>query len=253
MNQLLSICAASVALGAGASAHVDAQGVEGFEFERFCARVEHFVAPAQPESASLTAQPQPAATATTAVSTTAATTPSPQPPQVGSSRRSAVYTWQPEYWVSVGGYWVDGRYDTPNDFDYEENTTLDVNFGLYNWRGEMGLGLEGGVMFGSYDIEGDSVGSGADSVDVWRGMLGIRVADRGPEDAIWIPFARAGLMYRRDEGDTVRDDGVGWYAGLGVDFRITEYLAVGVSGMFNEAQSRNSQEWLFGLQATFGF
>jgi hypothetical protein len=248
MNHVLSICAASCALSSGAWAQADARTFESFEFESLCARLEHFVAPAQPESASFAAQPQPA---TTAASTAIA--PAPQPPQVGSSRRLTNYTWQPEYWISVGGYWVDGRYDTPNDFDYDEATTLDLNFGLYNWRGEMGLGLEGGLMFGSYDIQGDSVGAGADSVDVWRGMLGIRVADRGPDDAIWIPFARAGFLYRRDEGDTVRDDGIGWYAGLGVDFRITQYLALGVSGMFNEAQSRNSQEWLFGLQATFGF
>jgi len=248
MNHVLSICAASCALSSGATAHVAANELEclafeSSEFANFSARLEHFVADAAlPESVFLTAAPAP---------TTAA--PAPLAPQIGGSRRSSIYTWQPEYWISVGGYWVDGRYDTPNDFEFDENTTLDLNFGLYNWRGEMGLGLEGGLMFGGYDIEGDSVGNGADSVDVWRGMLGIRVADRGPEDAIWIPFARAGLMYRRDEGDTVRDDGIGWYAGLGVDFRITEFLAVGVSGMFNEAQSRNSQEWLFGLQATFGF
>lgn len=250
MNHVLSICAAALALSTGASAHVDAREFASFEFESFSARLESFVAAAAPESAASAAQPEPATTSAAAVTTTL---PAPASPQIGSSRRSTLYTWQPEYWISVGGYWVDGRYDTPNDFDYDENTTLDLNFGLYNWRGEMGLGLEGGLMFGSYDIEGDSVGAGADSVDVWRGMLGIRVADRGPEDAIWIPFARAGLMYRRDEGDTVRDDGIGWYAGLGVDFRITQYLAVGLSGMFNEAQSRNSQEWLFGLQATFGF
>lgn len=173
--------------------------------------------------------------------------------QVGRSQQRVEYTWGPQYWLSVGGYWVDGRYDTPNDYDYEEQMAFALDFGVYNWRGEMGIGLEGGLMLSSYEIEGDPLGGGAEDVDVWRATVGVRIADRGPTDSRFVPYARAGFMYRRDEGDTVRDDGIGWYAGLGCDLRLTPQIAVGPSLLFNEANSQNAREWLFGVVLTLGF
>ncbi len=173
--------------------------------------------------------------------------------QVGRPTQRSQYSWGPQYWLSVGAHWTDGRYDTPNDDDYEEKPAFSIDFGVYNWRGEMGIGLEAGLMRNTYELEGDPLGLGSADVDVWRGMLGLRVADRGPEDSRFVPYARAGFMYRRDDGGPIKDDGIGWYAGLGCDIRITPQLAIGPSVMFNEAQSQNAQEWVFGVLLTFGF
>ncbi len=179
--------------------------------------------------------------------------PAPAPQFASSPNRGVGPTWEPNSWLSVGGYFVDGRYDTPQDFDFEEDTAFAVDLGMYNWRGEMGIGLEAGLIYGGYEIDGDLFGAGSQQVDVWRGLIGIRVADRGPNDSRFVPYVRGGFMYRRDDGGSVKDDGIGWYAGGGFDWRLGPQLAIGPSVLFNESSSRNAQEWLFGLLLTFGF
>jgi hypothetical protein len=179
--------------------------------------------------------------------------PAPAPQFASSPNRGVGPTWEPKSWLSVGGYFVDGRYDTPQDFGFDEDTAFAVDLGMYNWRGEMGIGLEAGLIYGGYEIDGDLFGAGSQQVDVWRGLLGIRVADRGPNDSRFVPYVRGGVMYRRDDGGSVKDDGIGWYAGGGFDWRLGPQLAIGPSVLFNESSSRNAQEWLFGLVLTFGF
>lgn len=180
--------------------------------------------------------------------------PAESPLQFASAQRQGSRTsWAPKYWLSVGGHYVSGSYDTPNDFAYDENTAFSLDLGIYNWRGEMGIGLEAGMMLNDYELEGDAVGSGAETVDVWRGMVGLRIADRGPDDGSFIPYVRAGFMYRRDDGDTVKDDGIGWYAALGFDWRFGSSLAIGPSVMYTEASSQNAREWLGGLLLTLAF
>lgn len=241
MSQFVLLCCAA--------ASASTPTLEASDFDPFTASLERFVsaeaaeafvAPLSQPPLAQPSLPEPAAPAEPLL-------------QVGRVSQRVEHTWGPQFWLSVGGYFVDGRYDTPNDFDYEEATAFAVDVGMYNWRGEMGIALEGGLMLNSYEIEGDPLGGGAEDVDVWRGMVGLRIADRGPNDSRFVPYARAGFMYRRDEGDTVRDDGIGWYAGLGCDLRLTPQLAIGPSVLFNEANSQNAREWLFGVTLTLGF
>lgn len=230
------------------------------DFDPFSASLERFVAAAgEAELASEASAPaeallpQPALEPLEPFAAPLFTAPGALEPQVGRPVQRVQHTWGPQYWLSVGAYWVDGRYDTPNDDEYEEDTALALDFGAYNWRGEMGIALEAGLMKNTYELDGDPLGFGRSEVDVWRGMLGLRIADRGPEDSRFVPYARGGFLYRRDDGGPIKDDGIGWYAGLGCDIRITPQLAIGPSVMFNEANSQNAQEWVFGVLLTLGF
>jgi hypothetical protein len=207
-------------------------------------------ASAEPEAAS----PWFASAESATIENAFAAGPAPAPTQFASSpNRGAGPVWAPSSWLSVGGYFVDGRYDTPQDFGFDEDTAFALDLGMYNWRGEMGIGLEGGLIVGGYEIDGDLFGAGSEKVDVWRGLIGVRVADRGANDSSFIPYVRGGFMYRRDDGGSVKDDGIGWYAGGGFDWRLGPQFAIGPSVLFNESTSRNAQEWLFGLLLTFGF
>lgn len=228
------------------------------DFDPFGSSLERFVATATAEASALgepSLEPTPEPVREPALDPIAepASLLEPLAAQVGRPVQRVDHTWGPQYWLSVGAYWVDGRYDTPADDDYEEDTAIAVDFGAYNWRGEMGIALEGGLMKNSYQLDGDPLGSGRSDVDVWRGMIGLRVADRGPTDSRFVPYARGGFLYRRDDGGPIKDDGIGWYAGLGCDIRVTPQLAVGPSVMFNEANSQNAQEWVFGVLVTLGF
>jgi len=178
--------------------------------------------------------------------------PDPFAPQRGQ-QRSGPHSWNPQYWITVGAHYVDGSYDKPNGFDYTESTAFSVDAGVYNWRGEMGVGLEAGLMINDYELDGDAFGSGAETIDVWRAMVGVRVADRGPNDESYVPYARAGFLYRRDDGGGIRDDGVGWYAGLGLDWRIGDGIAIGPQVLYTSNDSRSSTEWIGGLLLTIGF
>lgn len=170
------------------------------------------------------------------------------PPQ---DRRGIERSWGPDYVIAVGVHWVDGDYDAPQDADSEEDPAYSLDFIAYNWSEERGIGLELGLMMSSYDVDVTAIDT--ETVDTWRALLGVRLADRGPTDAIWIPYLRGGLMYRDDSGDVIDDDGFGWYVGGGIDFRIGSRFAITPQVLFSDTTSLNAQEWVAGVLLSFNF
>jgi opacity protein-like surface antigen len=155
---------------------------------------------------------------------------------------------QPKYWISVGYYAIDGSVDTPfPDGDSDEALSFDV--GLYNWTtNEMGLGLELGYQKSTYEVGSSSLAT--EDVDATRYLFGVRLADTQSTER-WLYWARAGGMYREDEGDlTGSDDGFGFYAGLGVEFRPTPKFGVGPEVLYSQAESFSANEWQLGLKLT---
>jgi hypothetical protein len=167
-------------------------------------------------------------------------------PQRGLER-----SWGPDYVIAIGAHWVDGDYDAPQDADSEEDPAFSIEFVAYNWSEERGIGLELGLMSSSYDVDVTAIET--ETVDTWRALIGVRLADRGPTDTFWIPYLRGGLMYRTDSGDVIDDDGYGWYLGGGIDFRLGGPFAITPQVLFSDTTSLNSQEWIAGVLLSFVF
>jgi hypothetical protein len=170
----------------------------------------------------------------------------PSPSQRGLER-----SWGPGYVIALGMHWVDGDYDAPQDADSEEDPLYSLDFVAYNWSEERGIGLELGLMMSSYDVDVTAIET--ETVDTWRALVGVRLADRGPSNAIWIPYIRGGGMYRSDSGDVIDDDGFGWYLGGGIDFRIGSRFAITPQVLFSDTTSLNSQEWVAGVLLSLAF
>jgi hypothetical protein len=171
-----------------------------------------------------------------------------EPPQ---GQRGIERSWGPDYVFALGVHWVDGDYDAPQDADSEEDPAYSLDFVAYNWNEERGIGLELGLMMSTYDVDVTAIDT--ETVDTWRVMAGVRLADRGPTDAIWIPYVRGGGMYRQDSGDVIDDDGFGWYLGGGIDFRFGSRFAITPQVLFSDTTSLNAQEWLAGVLLSFNF
>jgi hypothetical protein len=72
------------------------------------------------------------------------------------------------------------------------------------------------------------LGTVDDDVTVWRGRVGVRaVWWEEDEEPLLVPYLRGGGVYRSDSGRFIDDDGVGWYAGAGLDVRLSEHWAAG--------------------------
>lgn len=165
------------------------------------------------------------------------------------------YAWNPNWVVSIGAYQSERDFDTflagPSDVDQDLGYAADVV--IYNWEGERGMGLEFGLARTPSTVSSTGVGTDYD-VDSYRLSVGFRIADRGPDDPIWIPFARVGGTYQRDESSGPGDaDGFGWYVGGGVDFRLGSNFALTPSLLYGENQANNTTEWQFGLFGTLAF
>lgn len=165
------------------------------------------------------------------------------------------YAWNPSWVLCIGAYQSESDFDTflagPNSVDQDLAYAADVV--IYNWEGERGMGLEFGLARTTATVSSTGVGTGYD-VESYRVSAGLRIADRGSDDPIWIPYARVGVNYKRDDSSGPGDaDGFGWYAGGGVDFRIGSNFALTPSLIYGENQANNTTEWLFGLLGTFAF
>jgi hypothetical protein len=162
------------------------------------------------------------------------------------------FEWGPRFTLAVGVHAVTGYYDTYSGDDPDEDLAWSLDACIYNWDGEKGLGLEFGLMQSSYTASA-GVLSSDESVDTYRVSAGVRFADRGSDNPIYIPFVRAGGMYRKDDGNVSSDDGFGWYIGGGIDFRIGTRFAITPSVLFTDTSSMSAQDWVYGVLATFGF
>jgi hypothetical protein len=170
----------------------------------------------------------------------------PEPWQRGTRR-----AWEPSWLIAAGVHGVSGDYDAPQNADAEEDPAYSLDLVFYNWDGERGIGLEVGLIANSYDVDVTAIDT--ETVDSFRALIGLRLADRGPTDTFWIPYLRGGLMYRMDSGDVVDDDGIGWYLGGGIDFRLGQHFAITPQLLYSDSSSLNSQEWIFGVLAGIGF
>jgi hypothetical protein len=144
--------------------------------------------------------------------------------------------------------------------DPDDDPGLGGEFGLYGWQGEMGLGLEFGLIHSTYDAVGsDQLNNPSEQVDVYRGTIGVRLADRGSGDR-FLPWLRAGFLYRFDDSDgedslgrSLGDDGPGFYIGGGFDFVLLGGLALSPQVVYQQSTSLDSEEWLGTVSLTYLF
>jgi hypothetical protein len=189
-------------------------------------------------------------------------TPSAEPASLATRLAAAApqerrygYAWNPSWTVSLGAYQMDSEFDTflAGASDVDQDLGLAAEVVIYNWEGERGIGLEFGLARATSTVSSSGVGTDYD-VESYRLSLGVRLADRGSDDPFWIPFARAGVNYQRDDSSGPGDaDGFGWYVGGGVDFRLGSSFALTPSLIYGENQANNTTEWMFGLLGTLAF
>ena len=164
------------------------------------------------------------------------------------------YGLSPEGWVSFGISFTSTTnldVDTVNDPD--DKNPIGGEFGLYSWQGDLGLGLEAGLMHSTYEAVGEDVLiEPSEEVDVWRGTVGLRVADRGSGDR-FLPWLRAGFLYRFDQGTNISDDGPGFYIGGGFDFALIGGLALSPQLVYQQSKSFDSETWIGTLSLSYLF
>lgn len=154
----------------------------------------------------------------------------------------------PVGWIALGIAAGSLEIDEPGLGDPDDGSLYGGDIGFYRWRGEMGLAVEAGFYASSFETRIDALT--VDEVDTRRYMLGVRAADRGISSH-YVPWLRAGFLYRTDEGEVVDDDGAGFYVGGGLDWGLTERLSLTPQFMFMDSSSLDSQEWVGGLALTF--
>ncbi|HVS19122.1 MAG TPA: outer membrane beta-barrel protein [Planctomycetota bacterium] len=176
----------------------------------------------------------------------ASAAPASAPPQGVAYDRA-----MPLGWISAGIFFTSSEQDLPGSPDEDE--PLGVEVGFYTWKNrEMGLGVELGAMHSEYKVNPLSLPSDTETVDVWRGTLGLRLVDAGIS-SLFSPFARAGALWRSDSGTTLDDSGFGYYLGVGLDWHLAGGLAITPTLTYQDSNSFNTTEWLFGLSLTFLF
>jgi hypothetical protein len=154
-------------------------------------------------------------------------------------------------WVSAGIYFTSSELELPASGSPDEDEPLGIEFGFYTWKNnEMGLGLEFGALHSEYKVDVTSIDT--ETVDVWRGMVGLRLVDAGIH-RLFSPFARAGMVWRSDSGTILDDSGIGYYLGAGLDWHLAGPLAVTPSLLYQDSNSYDAREWLFGLSLTLQF
>jgi len=170
------------------------------------------------------------------------------------------YGFAPGGWISFGISFVAADINQDTVGSPDEDRPLGADIGLYGWQGEVGMGLEAGVMHSTYQAVGsDSLSNPSEDVDVWRLMAGVRVADRGSGDHI-LPWLRGGVLYRIDDGsgvgpqgNSLSDNGFGFYLGAGFDLKIVAGLCFTPSVMYQKSSSFDSEEWIGTLALSYLF
>jgi Outer membrane protein beta-barrel domain len=156
---------------------------------------------------------------------------------------------EPRWWVGGGGYAAVETGDLDATLGTEGGGFLGGGMHLVR-LGPVLLGLEaeGGVGRVSADLSPDR-----DDVTVWRARLGARATWWRPGDAPrLVPYLRAGGVYRADRGDLIDDDGLGWYAGAGLDVRLGEHWSLGPFVIYEAVSlSVSTRTFLLGLGVTY--
>ena len=158
---------------------------------------------------------------------------------------------QPTWWITGGGYAAIETGSLKDVVKSEGGAFL--GGGWYLLR--LGPVLVGAEAEGSAGRLTASLGIVEDTVTVLRGRVGVRATwwEEHDEPTL-VPHLRAGGVYRSDQGDLVKDDGVGWYVGVGLDYRLSENWSIGPFATYEEVGlSVGTKTWLFGLGLTFAF
>jgi hypothetical protein len=71
--------------------------------------------------------------------------------------------------------------------------------------------------------------------------------------SLFSPFARAGVLWRSDSGTILDDTGFGYYLGVGLDWHLADVLAITPTLTYQDSNSYDTTEWLFGLSLTLLF
>lgn len=158
---------------------------------------------------------------------------------------------QPIGWLALGGQAAVDAGRLGDTVGVEGSGLLAVGWHLLNLDGFL-LGPEAEGSGGRLDAD---LGTVSDGVTVWRGRVGVRLTWWGEDDDPWlVPYVRAGAVYRADRGRLIEDEGFGWYAGVGLDVRLTEHWSVGPFVTYEAVSlSIDSETVLVGLALTFSY
>jgi opacity protein-like surface antigen len=159
---------------------------------------------------------------------------------------------QPDWWVALGGQAGIETSRLGDTAGTEGGGWVALGWHLFR-LGPVLLGPEGEASGGRLTAD---LGTRHDDVTVWRGRVGVRAAWWGDEDddPRLVPYLRGGGVYRADSGRFVDDDGVGWYAGIGLDVRLSEHWAVGPFATYEAVSlSIETGTVLVGLGVSFSY
>lgn len=158
---------------------------------------------------------------------------------------------QPSWWLAVGGQAGLETSRLGDTVGTEGGGLVAIGWRLLR----LGPLLVGPEAEGSGGRLSADLGTVDDDVTVWRGRAGVRAA-WWEEDAepLLVPYLRGGGVYRADSGRFIDDDGVGWYAGIGVDVRLSTHWAVGPFVTYEAVSlSIDTATVLVGLGVTFSY
>jgi len=158
---------------------------------------------------------------------------------------------QPAWWITLGGQATVDAGRLGDTVGVEGSGLLAVGWHLLDLDGFL-LGPEAEGSGGRLDA---GLGTVSDDVTVWRGRVGFRVTWWGEDDDPGlVPYVRAGAVYRADRGRLIEDEGFGWYAGVGLDVRLSEHWSVGPFVTYEAVSlSIDSETFLVGLALTFSY
>lgn len=141
--------------------------------------------------------------------------------------------------------------------------------GLSKIRGKEAGALLGGGMYVlrpspllvGIEVQGEAsrvkenLGTEDDSIDTWRARLGVRVTWWEEHDEpLIVPYLFGGAVYRADRQTRRDDDGVGWYAGIGLDLRLSDHWAIGPTVRYEDVALRSrTKALLLSIGLTFSY
>jgi hypothetical protein len=158
---------------------------------------------------------------------------------------------QPIGWITVGGHAALETGHLSNILGVE--TAVLANVGFHLWRlGPFLLGVDAEGTAGRVPAD---LGAADDTITVYRARGGLRFTWwLEHEEPYLVPYARVGAAYRRDRGSLIRDEGVGWYASVGLDFRLSDTWSIGPFATYESVSlSIDTETFLFGLGLTFSY
>lgn len=129
-----------------------------------------------------------------------------------------------ERWISIGFYDIDTRFES-SDIAGDGDEAFSYGAGAWWWGDEFGSAAEAQILYSRHEA---TVSGNTGELQTWNLMVGARLGWRGIDDH-FIPYARAGALWRNDNGDeftAINDDGLGVYGGLGIEVRLGSHFAL---------------------------